>query len=559
MARISLSKKSGTNSRGGISKTSKSSGGSSAPKQDLAVQLSAVASQAKSLGINTGKADSMLAQTKAEGSKSYAGSSYEKAYKASIPVTKLTPAADALTLPEAPKPVDPGNVVAGNNAGIASMLGPGYSVDANGQIVNTGADKGTSTDLSGSANIFQQYLAQKTAPPNMADIYNKEYKASGVKQAQQDVNNYTAQLNSIVAKSQADQLRLEGQGRGVTDVIIGGQQAQINREAAIAALPVQAQLSAAQGNLQMAQEHLDTMFKIKSQDALAQYQYKSNLLDSVYNFASGMQQKRLDALKVQEDRKYAEQQDFNKAQNAALSNALAQGAPASVYNAIKSATTTADVTVAAGIYNGDVLGRALQQEQLNQLRTKPAAVAKAPEVKSINGVDMQWNPSSGKWETIDTGGAGSTDTTNRIAKFDSLLTDIADARSMSGSVGAGWIERGIKSAFSSNPEYAQLQNISDTIKSNLLTMNTDPAIKKFFGPQMSNRDTELMMAAGSTLNPQQQTETQFLKDLTDASDLIIRARTALQEAQPQQTQWGIPGMTVDAMTPDGQEVIFIDK
>ncbi|MEG7973033.1 hypothetical protein, partial [Listeria monocytogenes] len=76
------------------------------------------------------------------------------------------------------------------------------------------------------------------------------------------VNNYQTQLNNIVAKAQADVLSTQGQGRGIPEVIIGGQQAQINKEAAIQSLPIQALLSSAQGDLQTAQAHVDKLFQI---------------------------------------------------------------------------------------------------------------------------------------------------------------------------------------------------------------------------------------------------------------------------------------------------------
>lgn len=254
------------------------------------------------------------------------------------------------------------------NQGLTDTAG-GITTDATGKFVVTPTTAPTSTDkYSGLTNLFNQYQAQSNAikPPSGEAIYNAQYKADGIAQKQQAVNDYTAQLNTIVANRDANVLKVEGQGRGIPDVIIGGQQAQINKEAAIAALPIQAQLAAAQGNLELAQSHLDTMFKIKSQDATNQYNYKTKLLDSVYNFASGIEKSKLDDLKVEEDRKYQEQQTFIKAQQAALSNALGQGAPASVYNAIKNATDLNGVTIAAGIYNGDVLGREAQRANIAQ-------------------------------------------------------------------------------------------------------------------------------------------------------------------------------------------------
>jgi hypothetical protein len=135
----------------------------------------------------------------------------------------------------------------------------------------------------------------RQAPESQADIYAKEYKAQGIQKAQNEVNNYTSQLNAITAKAQAESLGLEGQGRGVTESIIGGQQAKINREAAIQALPVQAQLAAAQGNLEFAQQQLNTVFQLKVADSKAKTDYWNGLVDTAMNFATTAQQNILNA------------------------------------------------------------------------------------------------------------------------------------------------------------------------------------------------------------------------------------------------------------------------
>lgn len=359
-----------------------------------------------------------------------------------IPVTNLMQQVKPADIPPKLVPNDPGNVVGANNAGLAGISNGMLTYDASSNQLVPNAQGATTAPTDNFSNLFNQYMGMQEAPPNTADLYAKEARAAQLKQKQESVNNYTAQLNSIVAKSQADQLRLEGQGRGITDVIIGGQQAQINREAAIAALPVQAQLAAAQGDLEMAQQHVDKMFQIKSQDALAQYQYKSKVVDAVYNFATTQEQRRLDALKVQEDRKYAEQQDFLKTQRTLLSSAVQQGAPASVIEAINSGKSILDVISAAGQYNGDVLARQIQQAQLRKLNTPDAPTGfKAPEVKSINGQDMQWNSQTGKWETI----AGGTPTNQAIVDATkdtiSTISDLKTHKGLKGTVGVYGVGR----------------------------------------------------------------------------------------------------------------------
>ena len=199
-----------------------------------------------------------------------------------------------VNLPGAPVTKDVGNMVVANTQGLANPA-MGFSVDANGMTTVTeppADDKYAS--LFGMFNSANQSLATLEADRTTgADIQKQLEKESGYNQARKDVNNYSSQLNTIVANRDASLLQVEGQGRGITETIIGGQQAQINKEAAIAALPVQAQLSAAQGNLELAQSHINTWGKILMDDANAAYTQKKDLLTSARDFATGIEMKRI--------------------------------------------------------------------------------------------------------------------------------------------------------------------------------------------------------------------------------------------------------------------------
>ncbi len=164
----------------------------------------------------------------------------------------------------------------------------------------------TAAPTSSMADYFKEYLGLVKPPANTADIYAQASNEAGVEQKRQRVQSLTGQLNGIVANSQAAQLSTTGQGRGIPEAIIGGQQAQIAKEAAIQALPIQAQLAAAQGDLQMAQEHLDTLFKLRSQDAQAQVDYNNKVVDAVYNFATKAEQQKLDEAKTKRETNLAQ-------------------------------------------------------------------------------------------------------------------------------------------------------------------------------------------------------------------------------------------------------------
>jgi|GEM_PF-6312125 len=180
----------------------------------------------------------------------------------------------------------------------------------------------SSTDLN---DLFKNYLSNE--PPKQADIYNAEYtnagieplqqdvlaKQTSVKQAQNEMNLINAQIQALNKEAEAVPLQIqeEFKGRGVTAGGIAPIQAGRLREIALRSLPLQTQaymaqakVLAAQGDLgtsqqalNIAQNKLDTVFKLKSQDAQNAYNYRQNLIDKVYDFATKQQQRQLDALK----------------------------------------------------------------------------------------------------------------------------------------------------------------------------------------------------------------------------------------------------------------------
>lgn len=307
------------------------------------------------------------------GGKAYESGSDPEAGRAPVIATDslgFTSKRDVADIPERPQIQDVGDLLGDTNR---SLAGNGLKYDSKTGFSLEQPDIEQDTVQSAQDRQLQNFMASlglRTAPESQAEIYRKELRRSGVEQAQQQVNDITNTLNTITANRDANILRVEGQGRGIPEAIIGGQQAQINKEAAIAALPVQAQLAAAQGNLALAQQNLDTMFKLKSADSLAQYNYRNQVIDSVLQFANARDSQRLSELKTIEDRKYQTKQDFLKTQNQLLSSAVTQGAPSSVVNAINSATSIPEAIRAAGLYGGDILARQIQQANLANINSQ---------------------------------------------------------------------------------------------------------------------------------------------------------------------------------------------
>lgn len=266
-------------------------------------------------------------------------------------------------------------------------------------------------------DVLTQMMAAIGEVPDNAAIESKLRKQLGIEKKQKAVNDLTGQLNAIVNKGQANQLSLIGQGRGIPEAIIGGQQAQIGRETAIAALPVQAQLEAAQGNLEMANDSLDRLFKIYSDDATNRYNAKNKMFEMVYNIADKKEQRLLDEKKLQNERAYQETQALNDERASYAKMAFANN------------QSSLGAKIAALDYKSPTFKQDLAK--LTSKLSDPTKVLSgidAPTIKSINGVDMQWNSKTGRWETPSSSGSSYDplmvkQSVDKIQDVDKLLGD----------------------------------------------------------------------------------------------------------------------------------------
>ena len=125
-----------------------------------------------------------------------------------------------------------------------------------------------------------------------------------------------AELKDITSRGQQSQLQLESSagGKDVTTTFLGRQQQEVSRQTAIQALPLQAQAlasqakilslqgnqTAAQTALTNAENKMNTLFKLYSDDATNAYNYKKDLLDKFYDVATKKQQDKLDAKKTED-------------------------------------------------------------------------------------------------------------------------------------------------------------------------------------------------------------------------------------------------------------------
>lgn len=133
-------------------------------------------------------------------------------------------------------------------------------------------------------------------------------------------------------------------------------------------------------------------------------------------------------------------------------------------------------------------------------------------------------------------------------QLDLVDSAIKTAEELQGAAGRSGARRTFESWFIGSTEYTQLVAAADTIKTNILTLSTDPNIKKFFGPQMSEADVRMMTSAGTMLNPELQSPEQLETSLDQAKDLIKRAREAVQNGQKQEQIVSQPDIYQDPKT-----------
>jgi len=173
---------------------------------------------------------------------------------------------------------------------------------------------------------FKDYLGSLEKPvdtsgiltglENQYDITGKEQavieSASKVKSSQTELDLINAQLKQITDATTAQNLSLENQGAAITTGGVSKSQTANLREAAIQSLPYQAQalvaqakITSAQGDetlaqnvLTQAQNKVDTYYKIQTDYETSQLNYRNQLRESIYNFATTEQQKKLDAQKT---------------------------------------------------------------------------------------------------------------------------------------------------------------------------------------------------------------------------------------------------------------------
>jgi len=280
----------------------------------------------------------------------------------------LVPTVSASTLQS---PQNPAQIPQPKTTDYLGTLASGNAIiGSNTSALSTPTTSTTSTDPFA---LLNSYLAGSTPPPSSSTQYATDYANAGIDAKTQAVNDAAAKVKAAQAKLAATTAQIQGVAAegtsakllqentfGTTGNTVG-QQAQIDRNYAVKAIPLQiqalaqqAEVASAQGDatlaqniLTQAQDHLDTVFQIHQQDATNQYNYLTNLRNSVFEFASTEQQRQLAVRQKENDQAFTERQNsINNAQ------ALAKTAIESGQASLAAQITALDPN--SETYNADV-------------------------------------------------------------------------------------------------------------------------------------------------------------------------------------------------------------
>ena len=122
------------------------------------------------------------------------------------------------------------------------------------------------------------------------------------------------------------------------------------------------------------------------------------------------------------------------------------------------------------------------------------------------------------------------DKSKSLDQINLVRQSIDASRSYAGASGRSGARKSFEAWFIGSTDYTNLVAETNTLRTNVLTLMADPGVKKFFGPQMSNRDVELMTSAGTTLNHELQDPERLLAELDRLEDIVNRAEAAIGSA-----------------------------
>lgn len=227
---------------------------------------------------------------------------------------------------------------------------------------------------------------------------------------------------------------------------------------------------------------------------------------------SKKEQRQYEQIIQEDERAYQEAQDLVKFKGDLQLKLIEAGAPTSIASQVSNAKDRNEALTLAAPY----------------LATGGAEV---PTIKTINGVDYQWNAATGQWEIPQISGTDNSQTAKVQEQVSFLLSTAQNAKELSGAAGTSGLRKTVGDFLVGDTKFRQLEAYANTLATNALTLASDPSIRKFFGPQMTEKDVELMTSAGTSLNVAKNSPAQFRAEVERLEKVFQKLNGVVQNAQ----------------------------
>lgn len=477
----------------------------------------------------------------------------------SVNTSNLGAGTPAIVMPSTPSGTNyasnavAGNVAIGAHPATGLINTPAITSTTGTSVAGTNPTNSITTPASETPKSVQDYLTEQLglyhAPTSEAEQYNKAVQQTGLLQIQQQRQNTQNAINAVTSKMQTDLLNLRGTaGReGVTEAVYGGQQAEVTREATIKLLPLQAQLAADQGNLELATTNTNTLFKIYADDAKNSADFYNENVKRAYDLFTVDEKKRADALLWQKNFNADQVKQDSQNQNTIANELLKAGDTAGykAITAIRPPTNLQSPTFAedyanykkdlsnAITSNSGALG-ALQKVQLNNARLEgqklqnevnakqPATGEYAPVINAVSGLvgatkapaiksAISASLANGDFTTAYANIANAVEdslTGSNKTKFADTRTDIGVMTGMRDAI-QNYVNQGGSLGF--------LKGKADAIAKNFGQLETDPKFAAL-GVQLTREFQSYRLAmTGAAFSPAESREYAAVNPRTDAS------------------------------------------
>jgi len=361
-------------------------------------------------------------------------------------------------------------------------------------------------------DTYKEIIGVAQSRPKLEEEYGIEGKSSA----------YNMALTNLEAsrRAQEKEIRAIMNNSNLTREQASQRAQEINRQYAFEQADLSLTLSVANRDLVSAQNMIDRKIQLTLEPLKIKLDYTKAFYEENRDALTKAEDRLFQTMIKDDERKYQEtQSEMETVKNLAI-KALEAGAPVEIVTGMNKVKTVEEALALGGKY----------------LRPRPKAPG-APEVKNINGVDMQWNPTTGKWESIGDTDSTNTAVTDPLRQKLTLIDEILNSPGMKGSVGAyrisRWtpvrIDKSAKAEFNASVQQLVSQETIDRLLN----------LKKAGGTlgALSDQERVMLQSAATKINTWYDaekgkyivSEAAFKKEIENIQDLT---KKALKRADP---------------------------